>query len=90
MWKTQRLVLIPKPNKRLGDPLSYMPICLLDTKGKILEKIIYNRLLPAVKHQFVFRKARSTVDAIRLVTLPVRATIEGRGKKVLRTRPSEC
>lgn len=85
-WKTQRLVLLPKPNKRLGDPSSYRPICLLDTMGKILEKVIYNRLLPAVEErhglsdrQFGFRRARSTVDAIRRVTSIIRAAIEGKG-----------
>ena len=39
-WKKQRLVLPRKGNKPLGDVSSYRPICLLDTMGKLLEKII--------------------------------------------------
>ncbi|XP_062538762.1 uncharacterized protein LOC134207048 [Armigeres subalbatus] len=44
MWKIQKLVLLPKPGKPPGNPASYRPICLLDTLGKLLEKIILNRL----------------------------------------------
>ena len=35
-WKKQRLVLLRKGNKPLGDTLSYRPICLLDMMGKLL------------------------------------------------------
>lgn len=73
-WKRQKLVLIPKAGKPPGEPSSYRPICLLDTVGKMLERVIYNRLLPIVENrgglserQFGFRKARSTVDAISMV-----------------------
>ena len=45
--------------------------------GKILEKIIYNRLLTCAEaggalsdQQCGFRKGRSTIDAIRRVTTP--------------------
>ncbi|XP_055614802.1 uncharacterized protein LOC129761118 [Toxorhynchites rutilus septentrionalis] len=71
MWKKQRLVLLPKPGKPPGDPSSYRPICLLDTLGKLLEKIILNRLSRCTESehglsriQFGFRKNKSTVDAI--------------------------
>ena len=43
-WKKQRLVLLRKVNKPLGDPSSYGPICLLDTMGKLLEEMILQRL----------------------------------------------
>ena len=86
VWKKQKLVLIPKPNKQLGEPSSYRPICLLDTLGKVLERIIYNRLLPAVEsanglseRQFGFRKARSTIDAINTVLNMAGTAIEGKG-----------
>lgn len=64
-WKRQRLVLLPKGKKPPDDPSSYRPICMLDTAGKILERLIYNRLESAVEraeaeHQYGFRKARST------------------------------
>lgn len=73
-WKVQKLVLLPKPGKPPGDPSSYRPICLLDTLGKLLERIILNRLTKYTEsehglaaRQFGFRKGRSTVDAIRKV-----------------------
>ena len=43
-WKEQRLVLLRKGNKPLGDASSYRPICLLDTMGKLLEEMILQRL----------------------------------------------
>lgn len=43
-WKKGRLVLIPKPGKPPGTPGSYRPICLLDRLGKILERLILQRL----------------------------------------------
>jgi Reverse transcriptase (RNA-dependent DNA polymerase)/Endonuclease-reverse transcriptase len=74
IWKRQKLVLLPKPGKPPGIPSSYRPICLLDSMGKILERIIQNRLLPYTEgndglsdNQFGFRKARSTMDAIDTV-----------------------
>ena len=42
-WKKQRLVLLRKGNKPLGDASSYRPICLLDTMGKLLEELILQR-----------------------------------------------
>ena len=73
-WKIQKLVLIPKTGKPIGEPASYRPICLLNTIGKVLERVIYNRLYPLIdsdgylsNRQFGFRKARSAVDATKLV-----------------------
>lgn len=73
-WKRQKLVLIPKPGKPPGDPSAYRPICLLDTLGKLLERVILNRLVKYTEGeyglsdtQFGFRKHRSTVDAIKAV-----------------------
>ncbi|CAB0030217.1 unnamed protein product [Trichogramma brassicae] len=44
-WKRQRLVLLlPKPGKPPDEPSSYRPLCMLDTAGKILERIIRDRL----------------------------------------------
>lgn len=74
-WKRQSLVLLPKAGKPPGDPSAYRPICLLDTAGKVLERIILNRLVEYTdgerglsSNQFGFRKGRSTVDAILSVT----------------------
>ncbi|CAD7081162.1 unnamed protein product [Hermetia illucens] len=86
VWKRQKLVLLPKPGKPPGEPSSYRPICLLDTVGKMLERVIYNRLLPVVEsqgglshRQYGFRKARSTIDAIKLVTGLAEDAIHGKG-----------
>ncbi|XP_070067110.1 uncharacterized protein [Drosophila virilis] len=79
-----RLVLIPKPGKELDDPSSYRPLCMLDTMGKIFERIICNRLeckLAEVRglseRQFGFRKHRSTTDAIRAVAELAEDAIQG-------------
>lgn len=73
-WKRQKLVLLPKPGKPPNDPSAYRPICLLDTVGKLLERVILNRLERYTERenglsdsQYGFRKARSTVDAIQAV-----------------------
>lgn len=73
-WKRQKLVLLPKPGKPPGEPGSFRPICLLDTLGKLLERIILNRLMAFTEGerglsewQYGFRKGKSTVDAIKTV-----------------------
>lgn len=43
-WKRARLVLIKKGDKLPNEPSSFRPLCLLDCTGKLLEKIIDNRL----------------------------------------------
>ncbi|CAD7085026.1 unnamed protein product [Hermetia illucens] len=52
----------------------------------MLERVIYNRLLPVVEsqgglsdRQYGFRKARSTIDAIKLVTDLAEDAIHGKG-----------
>lgn len=68
-WKRQKLVLIPKAGGSLR------PLGLLDAIGKLLERIILNRLLRYAEgvtglsmNQFGFRRKRSTLDAIAMVT----------------------
>uniref|UniRef100_A0ABD2W349 Reverse transcriptase domain-containing protein n=1 Tax=Trichogramma kaykai TaxID=54128 RepID=A0ABD2W349_9HYME len=43
-WKRQRLVLLPKPGKPPDELTSFRPICMLDAVGKMLERIICDRL----------------------------------------------
>jgi len=43
-WKRQKLLLLPKPGKPAGETSSYRPICLLDTIGKVFERVIATRL----------------------------------------------
>lgn len=45
-WKKEVLVLVPKSSKPHGEPSLNRPICLFDSIGMLLERIIYNRLLP--------------------------------------------
>uniref|UniRef100_A0A2M4BC18 Putative waldo-3 aae n=1 Tax=Anopheles marajoara TaxID=58244 RepID=A0A2M4BC18_9DIPT len=73
-WKRQKLLLLPKPGKNPGDASAYRPICLLDSMGKLLERLILNRLTPHTEgarglsdRQYGFRTGRSTTDAIRRV-----------------------
>ena len=87
-WKKQKLLLISKNNRAFEDPSAYRPICLLDTIGKILERIVSDRLTEAVKKvgdlsdlQFGFRKTRSTVEAINLVTSIAKKAVKGSRSK---------
>lgn len=84
VWKIQRLVLLPKGLKNMKDPSAYRPLCMLDSAGKVLEKIICNRLEEAkeragglAQNQYGFRKARSTTDAIKTVVDTASKAIEG-------------
>ncbi|XP_041452024.1 uncharacterized protein LOC121405423 [Drosophila obscura] len=60
---------------------SFRPICLIDSAGKLLEKVVCSRLERAIAeagdlslHQYGFRKARSTTDAVgRVVDITSRA-----------------
>ncbi|KAL4104244.1 hypothetical protein QTP88_019553 [Uroleucon formosanum] len=69
------LAVLPKGNKPLDQPSSYRPICLLNTIGKVFERIIKKRLEAHLEvtrgissHQFGFMKGRSTIDAIKMAT----------------------
>ena len=88
VWKKQRLVLLRKGNKPLGDASSYRTICLLDTMGKLLEEMILQRLQGHMvgenglsENQFGFRKGRSTVDAIQAVVDIATKARRGTGKR---------
>jgi len=70
-WITPKLVQLRKGNKPLDSPSSYRPICLLNTVGKLFERIIKQRLENHLgetnglsNRQYGFRKGRSTVDAV--------------------------
>lgn len=45
VWKRQSLILLPKAEKTPRVPSANRPICLLDSAGKVLRKIIFNRML---------------------------------------------
>uniref|UniRef100_A0A2S2P488 Reverse transcriptase domain-containing protein n=1 Tax=Schizaphis graminum TaxID=13262 RepID=A0A2S2P488_SCHGA len=83
-WKTAKLVLLRKGDKPLEQPSSYRPICLLNTVGKLFERIIKRRLetyLESIgglsERQYGFRKGRSTIDAITKVSEIGKQAAEG-------------
>ncbi|CAF1527231.1 unnamed protein product [Adineta ricciae] len=74
MWKKANIILLLKPKKDKKHPSSYRPISLLSCIGKLLEKIIKQRLMLQLKrrnilpqHQAGFRPGKSTIyNIIRL------------------------
>jgi len=79
------LVLLYKgKGKPKNAPSSYRPISLLDGSGKVLERLLLDRLIPHVDSvgalsdlQFGFRRSRSTVDAIHQVLEVAKAAWSG-------------
>lgn len=92
-WKRARLVLIRKgPDKPIDQPSSFRPICMLDHSGKILERLLLQRLESHLdahggrrrsSNQFGFRKGVSTESAIDHVLNIARQAASGPGKKDL-------
>ena len=73
IWRRALVVAIPKPMKPPEDPKSYRPISLLCIPFKILERLIYTRVEPIIdpllpQEQAGFRRKRSTVDQVTLLT----------------------
>lgn len=67
------------------DPNNYRPVATLSSFSKILEKIVYNRLLSFLnknkilyKYQFGFRKGHSTEQAILEITDTLKSNIDKR------------
>lgn len=73
-WKKANIILLLKPKKDKQQPSSYRPISLLSCLGKLLEKIIKQRLMLELErrnilpqHQAGFRPKRSTTyNIVRL------------------------
>ena len=83
-WKTARLVLISKGKGPADSPTAYRPLCMLDTAGKLLEKLLKPRLQAAISasgdlapRQYGFRRGRSTIDAVQEVVNAARSTEQG-------------
>jgi len=90
-WKKARLVLIRKGADKPPDaPSSYRPICMLDTPGKLLERLLLQRLeghLDAhggrrrAANQYGFRKGVSTESAVeRVLSIAANAASKARNK----------
>ena len=85
IWRRALVVAIPKPTKPVGDPKSYRPISLLCVPYKILEMLIYARVEPLIipllpKEQAGFRRGKSTVDQVVLLTQNIEDSFEARKK----------
>ena len=75
------MIVIPKPTKPVGNPKSYLPISLLCVLYKILERLIYVRVEPLIdpllpKEQAGFRRGKSTVDQVVLLTQNIEDSFE--------------
>lgn len=71
VWKRQKLVLISKGKGDPETPSAYRPLCMLDTAGKLLERLIKPRISTAINNagglserQHGFRPGRSTIGAV--------------------------
>lgn len=85
LWKTAKLILLHKGNDKPKDlPNSYRPISLLNTAGKLMERLILQRLnshlvgtYSLAENQHGFRIGRSVEDAIRFVIKAAEAAAIG-------------
>ena len=71
-WKTQRLVLISKGKGDPNTPSAYRLLCMLNTTGKLLEKLLKPRLETAIQEagdlsprQYGAMKGHSTIQAVQ-------------------------
>ncbi|GFV47932.1 putative 115 kDa protein in type-1 retrotransposable element R1DM [Trichonephila clavipes] len=71
IFKNTKIKFLLKPRRDPSSTLSYRPICLLSTLGKILERIFLNRFLRCIsknnilhRSQFGFRENRSCIEAV--------------------------
>ena len=83
-WKIAKIIPIVKPGKEGSDEVSkFRPISLLASGGKVLEKLLINRINHHVytrghmnENQFGFRPQKSTVDAALAIKDFVQKSIE--------------
>ena len=85
IWRRALVIAIPKPGKPVGDPKSYRPISLLCVLYEILERLIYARVEPLIdpllpKEQAGFRRRKSTVDQVVLLTQNIEDSLEAKKK----------
>ena len=85
IWRKALVVAIPKSTKPVRDPKIYWAISLLCVSYKILEKLIYARVEPLIdpllpKEQAGFRRGKSTVDQVVLLTQNIEDSFEAKKK----------
>jgi hypothetical protein len=82
IWLNSNLILIPKPSKSKNITSNVRPICLLSVFGKVLDKLMYQRLIIHLEqhrklseNQFGFRLGRSTENALEQMNLYIQSNI---------------
>ena len=85
IWRRAIVVAILKPAKPVKDSKSYRPISLLCVPYKILERLIYARVVPLIdpllpKEQAGFRHGKSTVDQVVLLNQNIEDSFEAKKK----------
>jgi exonuclease III len=87
-WKIANITMIPKKGKMSEVPSEYRPISLLSVLGKLVERIIRDRLYAILeeknllsKYQSGFRSKRSATDNLFYFTQRISECL-ARGKKV--------
>ena len=85
IWRRALVVAIPKPGKPVGDPKSFRPISLLYVPYKIFKRLIYARVEPLIdpllpKQLIGFRRGKSTVDQVVLLTQNIEDSFEAKKK----------
>ena len=72
-WRSAKIIAIGKPGKDLSSAANYRPISLLSVCYKLLERLVLQRISPAVESllspdQAGFRSNRSTCDQVAALT----------------------
>lgn len=87
IWKKSIIKLIPKSGKDPHLPQNYRPISLLEVPGKMLERILNNRLKNHLEYhskhyhnQFGFRTNRSTNQALAIATETIAQNLSDNGQ----------
>lgn len=82
-WKVAQIIMIQKPNKDPTDVKSYRPISLLSILSKLFEKLLLQRLMPAIEakhlipyHQFGFRRKHATIEQVHRITNKITSALE--------------
>jgi hypothetical protein len=90
-WKVAKVILVLKPNKEIcQDPRKYRPISLLNMGGKILDKLLINRINYHLykndllsERQYGFTPQRNTIDPAMEAKAFARPIIENRGLVIM-------
>lgn len=89
-WKESQITMIPKGSKVASDPNNYRPISLLSCLGKLVERIVAQRLVAflekkkiIIKQQSGFRTGRRTTDNLAFLTQKISESILRKSRKVV-------